>query len=171
MKLNGKKVEGVNIEIIVIPRGGKDNEDIIFHATAVMDYEPFDKMCPAPKPPSKVLKGGGREYLLDDPTYKDAIKIYHERRTAWMILQSLKATPNLEWETVEDGNHRTWTNWEKELKDAGFNSVEIQRIMVGVMNANCLNEARISEARENFLRGRQAEESESSGQSTEQPST
>lgn len=170
MKLNGKKVQGSNIELIVIPRGGEE-EDVVLQATAVLDYKPFEAMCPEPKPPAKILKGGAKEYDLEAPAYKEAVKVYHERRTAWMILQSLKATPGLEWETVDPANYRTWTNYEQELKDSGFSHVEVQRIVVGVLNANCLNEARIEEARANFLRGRTAPSESSSGPSTDQPST
>lgn len=170
MKLNGQKVEGVNVEIIVIPRGG-DTPDIVFQATAILDYEPFIKLCPEPKPPTKIVKGGGKEYNLDDAAYKEALRLHSEKRMAWMVIQSLKATPNLEWETVKEGEHRTWTNYEKELKDSGFSQIEIQRILVGVMSANCLNETRIEEARENFLRGRQVPQSDTSGQSTEPLST
>lgn len=170
MKIKGVKVEGVNVEIIAIPRGG-DKPDIVFHAAAILDYEPFNKLCPEPKPPVKMVKGGGKEYNLEDVSYKDALKIHSEKRIAWMVIQSLKATPDLEWETVKEGEHRTWTNYEKELKDSGFSAIEIQRIVVGVMSANCLNEARIDEARENFLRGRQVPQDDTSGQSTEPPST
>ena len=170
MKLNGKKVQGSNIELIVIPRGG-DEPDVVLQATAVLDYAPFNTMCPEPKPPGKVVKGGAKEYNLEDPGYKEAVALYHQRKTSWMILQSLKATPGLEWETVKEGEFRTWTNYEQELKDSGFSHVEIQRIVIGVLNANCLNEARIEEARANFLRGQQALSENSSGPPTDQPST
>jgi hypothetical protein len=171
MKIKGQKIEGPNVEVIVIPRGG-DKQDIVFQAGAVLDFAPFEKMCPTPTPPSKILKGGKREYNLEDAGYKAALDVHSARRIAWMVLESLKATPDLEWETVKAGDARSWQNYEQELRDSGFSHVEIQRIINGVFAANCLSEARIEEARANFLRGHQEEpSSEPSGQSTEQPSS
>ena len=69
MKLHGQKIEGPNVEIIVIPRGG-DKEDIVLQAQAVLDTTPFDKLCPVPTAPEKILKGGKRERILNDPAFK-----------------------------------------------------------------------------------------------------
>ena len=167
MKIHGKKIEGVNVEIIPIPR---PDGDIIFKAEGVKDFTAFEKMCPEPMPPMKIVKGGRKEYNLEDPAYKAQVQIHSEKKIAWMVLESLKATDGLEWETVNLGDHHTWTEWSKELRDSGLSVIEVQRIQTGVFTANCLNEAKLEEARKNFLQGQEANE-KSTGQNTEQPST
>jgi hypothetical protein len=170
MKLAGQKVEGPNVETIVIPRGG-DKKDIVFLARAIMDFDEFNKLCPEPQPPAKIVKGNRKEYNLKDPGYLKGMAAYGEKRIAWIIIQSLKATPDLVWETVDEGNHRTWSNYQKELKDAGFSHFETQRIINGVFAANCLNEARVEEARNAFLLGQEEPASDTNGPSTEPAST
>lgn len=152
MKIHGQKIEGPNVEIIVIPRSG-DTPDIIFQAQAILDNEAFEKLCPVPMPPERIMKGGKREKNFEDKAYKAEMEKYGNKRIAWMILESLRATPDLEWETVKLEDHLTWLNYEKELQDSGFSYVEIQRIQNGVFTANCLNEAKVEEARQLFLRG------------------
>lgn len=169
MKYKGQKLSGRNTETIVIPRG--HGEDIVLVAEAVMDFDGFLKACPEPKPPAKIVKGGGKEYNLDDPGYKQAVELWIEKQTAWLVIQSLKCNPELEWETIKDGDPKTWLNFKQELKDAGFSHIETQRIINGVNVANCLSERHLEKAREAFQRGRQAPQSESSGQSTEPASS
>lgn len=151
MKMNGRKIEKPNQEIIALPRS--DGNDLIFIAQAVLSYEVFDKMCPPPKPAMKLKKGGEKEFDFNNPVYKEQLNQYSRKRYAWMILESLKATPNLEWETVDFGKPETWANYEKELQSAGVSDVEAQRIVQGVSDANCLNEGKIQEARKRFLAG------------------
>lgn len=172
MKMHGEKVEGINTEIIAIPRSGKGKDgkpikDIIFKAGPILDFTEFEKICPEPKPPFKVLKGGHKEYNLKDATYLEAAKQFAERKTAWIILKSLQYTEWLEWETVDFGNHRTWPNYKKELKDAGFSTFEVDRITNGVFTANGLNELRVQEARDAFLHGPEETVEQPSGPSTE----
>lgn len=169
MKLHGKKIEGLNRETVVIPRS--EGDDLVFIAEAVPDWQPFYKLCPGPKAPVRVLKGGKKEYDLEDPAYLAQLDAHGKKQTQWLILQSLKATPGLEWETVNLGDHRTWGKLEDELVASGLTYAEIRRIVDAVMNANCLNERRLEEALENFQRGQQAAPSPDSGQSTEPPST
>lgn len=151
MRMHGKKLERPNREIIAIPRA--DGEDIIFIAQAVLDYVQFDAMCPQPKPGVKILKGGEKQLDFESPTFKAELSAYSSRKYAWMVLQSLKETPGLEWETVDYGNPDSWNNFEKELRSSGFSDVEMQRIMKGVSDANCLNEDKVEEARKRFLAG------------------
>jgi len=170
MKLFDKKIEGPNVEIIVIPRGQGD--DFIFQAGAIMDFTKFDELCPEPKPPMKIIKGGKREYHLEDVGYIQARDRWTEQKVAWMVIESTKATPGLTWDLVNPLNPKTWHLYSKELKDSGFSQIEIQRIVNGVFSANCLNEQRLEEARANFLRGPQTQLNENiSGPQDEQPST
>jgi hypothetical protein len=148
VKIKGKKIEGVNIEIIPIPRG--NGPDIIFKARAVLDMESFEKMCPVPNPPLRKIDG------VDVPNLKDLnyltqVTRHAEQRMAWMVITSLEATEGLEWEKVDVSDASTWIHLREELKDSGFNGIEVNRIIAGVVSVNSLSEDKIEAARERFL--------------------
>lgn len=149
MKILGKKIEGPNIEIIVIPRGS--GEDIIFKARAILDMEPFEKMCPTPVPPMKRVKSGEQIPNLNDAAYLTSLQNMSTKRLAWMVLVSLQATEGLEWETVDLSDHSTWGLFRKEMRDSGFSDMEINRIIACVISVNALNDDKIEAARERFL--------------------
>lgn len=151
MKMHGKKIDRPNREIIAIPRA--DSEDIIFIATAVLNYDDFHKMCPMPEPGVKLMKGGEKQLDFGSKTYMADLQHYSEKKYAWTVIESLKNTPGLEWETVNVGDPSTWKNYEKELVNSGFSDIECQRILRGVSDANCLNEDKVDEARKRFLAG------------------
>ena len=153
MKIKGKRIEGVNVEIIPIPRG--DGPDIIFEARAIQDMKPFEKMCPLPNPPKRKINGVDVPQLKD-PNYLKALEKRAEQRMVWMVLTALEATEGLEWEDVKIDDPSTWQQLEPELRNSGFSAVEIQRIIAGVINVNALSEAKIEAARERFLLSRQA---------------
>lgn len=153
MKIKGKKIEGPNIEIIILPRG---NEDLVFKAQAVLDTSAFDQLCPRPEPPKMMKRGGQLVSNVEDPGYQQAIQAYGKLRSSWMIIQSLRATDDLEWETVKYDDSSTWNGYEDELRKSGFAEMEISRLITGVMTANALNEDKIEEARNRFFAGQQA---------------
>jgi hypothetical protein len=155
----GKKISGPNVEYIIIPRS---DEDIVFVAQAVLDMSEFDSLCPAPKPPPMMRKGGVKVPDDRDPRYLTAMNDHGTKRFNYMALKSLQATEDLEWENVNFSDPDTWSGWIDELKEAGFSDIEINRITIGVMNANCLNEARLDEARSRFLSGQGVEANGSS---------
>jgi len=148
MKIDGMEVNGPNEEILVIPR--KDN-DIVFKAIGVQSYEEFDALVSAPKAPGKRTKDGFK-LDLKDPTYREQSDLFGKKRFAYTILVSLEPS-NIEWETVKMEDPNTWLNWEQELRAAGFNEIEVQRIQHLVLEANCLSEDKLKEARERFLLG------------------
>lgn len=161
MKLAGKKLEGPNVEAIVLPRG--DGEPIVFYAQAIMDFEPFEQLCPRPKAPTIVKRGGQKSQNTEDPNFKLALEQYSRKRFAWIILTSLRqGTSSLEWETVDYGNQNTWLNYEKELRESGFSDVEIGRIHRGCLIANALDDDKLDEARNAFLASQQALAAQSS---------
>lgn len=148
MLLNGRKVSGANIETVIIPRG--DYNDLVFKCQAVLDIDNFEKLYPEPKAPMIIRPGGKQDYDYKDEGYLRSEAEYGNIRWSWIVLQSLKATETLQWETVDDKNPNTWKNWRNELRDAGLSFMEISRIERGVMAANCLDEAKIEEARQRF---------------------
>lgn len=150
MKLNGKR-PGAHIEPIVLPRPG---EPLVFLAKAIDSFEEFDKICPPPTPPQKVLPGKKVTTNFEDPAYKKDVIRHGQFRLAYMVVKGLLETPGFEWEKVKIEDYNTWLLYEEELRESGLSGVEVGRIVSGVAVANCLNEAAITEARDNFLAGR-----------------
>lgn len=165
MKLNGHKIEGPNRDFIVIPRG--NNKDIVLHVQAVLDMDQFEQMCPTPRPPMRKMKGGLDVPNLNDSAFRKACERHVEQRLMWMVLKSLEATPELEWELVDIGDSSTWLNMRKELREAGFSDVEINRIINAAYGVNSLNEAKIQAARDRFLLSREEQQNELSSQTEE----
>jgi hypothetical protein len=147
MKVNGKKISGANVEYVVIPR---PDGDIVFKATAILDMKPFYDMCPQPKPPMVTYAGGEKKADTTDAAYLKSISEYGNLRYYFTIIWSLKDS-NIEFEKVKYTDPNTWLLFEEELKEAGFNFQEIQRIIFGTMTANSLNESKLEEARTRFL--------------------
>ena len=149
MKLGGQIIKGPNIETVIIPRGS--GEPLVFKAQAVLDYTEFDAVVSMPKPRTKMLKGGKKVLDSEAPDYREAIKRYNTLRFSWMVIESLKATPDLEWEKVDPKDPSTWDQVEIELNEAGFSFAEIHYILQGVLAANAMSEEKLDKAREAFL--------------------
>ncbi len=169
MKLNGKTLIKPNIELIIIPRG--DGEDIVFKAQGVNDTTVFDKLCPTPEPPTRIYPGGRKAQDVTAPEYLKSLAEQNSQRFHFMMLESLKVTEGLEWDTVDISRPETWKNYADELAAAGLTNTEINMVVNGVMAANCLNEDRIEEARQRFLVSQQEALEKSSTLKGEQPST
>lgn len=149
MKFNGE-VPGPNVATLYLPRG--DDKVLCIKAGAVLSYEEFHKTCPLPKPPMKRAKGATQAVPdFDHKDYVAAMDSYGKWKSQWMVLQSLKATPEISWDTIVPTDPLTFGNYEKELEEAGFSEFERQRILGIVMEANALNDRKIDEARETFL--------------------
>jgi len=166
MKYKGKKIEGRNVTTLVIPR---PDGDIAFIMEAVEDFKEFDKLVAAPLPPEILRPGGVRELNLKDTKYQERLVEYAEKRSHFMTIHALKATKDLEWETVNDDDPETWVNWTTELRDSGFNDIELGLIVRYVAQANSLDESMLDDARSAFLQD-QARQKESTSPTDEQPS-
>lgn len=153
MKLFGQSVLGPNVDYLVFPRA---EYDIIITAQAILDDTPFTDMCPRPKPPKKHRAGQSQwEEDINDDDYKKAIDTWASRKSAWTILESLKATPKetLEWEMVKPNEPATWPLWQEEMKAAFFTDQEIINVMSLVWGVNGMNQSKLDEARLRFLAG------------------
>lgn len=166
MKIGGVTLDGPNIELIVFER---PTGNIVFKAQTVRDFKEFEALVPPPTAPGVRTKDGFKKDT-NAPTYRDEVKRYDDLKFAWMILKSLEPS-EIEWEKTDPEKPGTWPGWAQELQDAGLSEVETNRIVVLVLEANSLDEAKMKAAREAFVRGQGAEASKSSGQSTEQEST
>jgi hypothetical protein len=139
-----------NEEVLVLPRGDKQ---IVFRARGLKDFNEFNKLCPEPLP-QKMLTKDGAKYDFDDPNYKEAVIDRDRKLDAYVIVASLEPSA-IEWDTVDLSKPSTWTSWESDLQNAGFSVAEIILIRRLVMAANSLDDEKLRQAREVFLRGTQ----------------
>lgn len=167
MKLNGRKISGPNIEYIVIPR---PDGNLVFKAQAVLSMKHFNELVPVPKPGMATFPGGVQKPNPDDQFYKAEVKNYNDKRYYFTIIESLRATDTLEWETVKYTEPDTWLNVETELSESGFSEQEIQYIIMGCMAANALSESKLEQARKDFLASLQVPLGPGSSQTEGQPS-
>lgn len=166
IKIAGQSVEPGLPEDLIILRPDSKSE-IVIRARAFADFDEFHALCPIPEPPGRQERGRGWVPNLDDKTYKQRMHQHGLQRVGWMALQSLY---EIQFETVQSDNPKSWVNWEKELKDSGFTQVECNLMLALVLDVNGLNEAKMSLARDSFLRGQGADQNASSSQTSEQPS-
>ena len=148
MLLGGVEIKGPRIETVVIPFGERE---LVFKAQLVRDYVDFDKICPRPEPSIIVKPGGVKSQDIENPEYKQALVAYAMKRSAWTILKSLDATPDLVWQTVDRSNPDTWNNYYKELEESGLSTTEIVSILDIVQRSNGLDQDKIDEATKRFL--------------------
>jgi len=151
MKLQGQNL-GPNEVHVVIPRGADDQ--IVFKCKAVLAFDEFDSVCVAPKPPTLRLPGKDAAPDLTNKGYQKQMAEYGERRMNWIFLKSLEATEGLTWDTVDLQDPKTWDNYVEEMKIVGLSQIEQNRVLAGVLEANCLDESKIDEARKRFLAGK-----------------
>jgi hypothetical protein len=148
MKFNGRKVSGPKTDIVVIPR---EDGDLVFRCQAVLDYKAMEQILPRPEPKMIVRPGKPPVPDEDDPVHKEALNRYGRQKMDWMILQSLKPTEALEWETIISTDPDTWKNWEEELKDAGLTERERVEILQTILRVNSLTDEVFQQAKDRFL--------------------
>lgn len=149
MKLNGETLSGPNVEFLVLPRG--NGKDIVFKFQAILDTKRFSELVKIPKPGQKMLPGRKMVDDTEDPGFQAQVSDYATLRFHYMVLESIKATEGLTWETVIMDDPSTWGNWETEMKASGFNKQEIQMIQITASAANSLDQGKLDEARARFL--------------------
>lgn len=168
MKMNGKPLnKEAHIRHIVIPR---QEGDILFVARGVYDFTPFDSIFKMPEPPVVVLKGGVKKKETDNSQYLAELTEYSEIKKAWLIMESLKSSPNIEWETVTYDNPETWRNCLSELEEY-FNPAEVTAIQEAVFIVCGFSTELIQQATSDFLAGQGALPVNCSYQDLEQVST
>lgn len=147
--------------------GEPDNFEFI--CAAVLSYDDFEKLCPSPKPPLKTKMSTGEQTVdTNDRRFKAALNKWSERRVDWLMIQSLRATPGLEWDTVKYDDPETWANYESELKQV-LTEGEYNRIVQSIIDANSPSENRRREALDRFTRTQEAAEPPESTSQVEEP--
>lgn len=148
MRYGSRELKGPREDIIVFPR---EDGDIAFKLRMVMDFEPFDRLYPMPEPPNQMRKGETvATSNVESPIYLAAINVRQHARVDWIILETLKPTEELTWETVTS-DPATWGNYIKELQEAGFNPPEIERLRIAALQLNGVNDDKMEEAKKRFL--------------------
>lgn len=167
MKIGGVSVTAPPMEgPLVIPR----QPPIAFWGQAIPDMEEFNRLCPMPTPPGKHVPNKGFVPDTDDKNWLDAVKRHDSQRTGYIIIKTLEPS-NIEWDQVSLAKPNTWLLWRADFKKAKFTDFEIQRIINFVEDANGLNEAKLEQARELFLHGRDQEQSDISSPNSEPESS
>ncbi len=168
LRIGGKVINGPKEALLVLPR---PDGDIPFKFVAVLDDEEFTKLCPRPTPPKSMKPGVGIIENTEDPKYKAALEARGEQRADWFFLKSIEASA-IEWNQVKLDDCNTWKFWRDELKEAGFNMQERDRIYVTFLETNSVSDSMVDEARARFLASQQAKASDAlSSQDTVLPST
>ena len=166
LRIGNTIVDGPSEEVLVLPRL---HGEVIIRTRAVTDMKPFDAMCPEPSAPKKLVKGGF-EIDYENTGYLEAIAKHGELRFAFICVKSLEPS-DIEWQRVKMDSPNTWLEWAKEMEEAGLSSVEVNRILLAVMSANSLDEAKLKAARDSFVRGMQVKLADPSSPDTERSST
>jgi hypothetical protein len=155
MKYKGKKLEGRNSDILVFIKNG---ERIIIKAEALENYKEFDDLVSIPKAPILMRPGGIKEENRNDPSYKIALDLFQQKRVQYLVIKSLQATKDLEWEKVKLSEPDSWSKYEEELRET-FSEIEVSRIIQLINRVNSLDDDMLEEARQNFLQEAQQVES------------
>src|ERR1035437_9457323 len=96
MKINGIDPKSLcNEVLLVLPRG---EQNLVFRARGLKDYNEFEALCPQPKPPGKMTRDGWVPNEKD-PTYQTVIGEWSRKRLAFIVVNTLKPS-EIEWDTV-----------------------------------------------------------------------
>jgi hypothetical protein len=167
MKIAGIDPNSLSREtILVLPRG---ESQIVFRAKSLKDMTEFNVICPLPKAPGKLTKDGFIPNTTD-ATYKQVMAQWSSKRLGYMVIKTLEPT-EIEWDTADINNPKTWGNWETDLKNGGLSQFECNRVTALVLEANSLDDEKLEKARSVFLAGQQQEAASCSGQVSEPANT
>jgi hypothetical protein len=121
---------------------------------AVLDFDVFESLVVLPTPPKvKDMKNDKEFFDTNDRKYTAAVQDYASKKTAYMLIQSLAATPDLEWDTVDLDKPGTWHRAEGELSKI-FTEFGMNKITQAVLKVNGLGEDILEQARQSFLASR-----------------
>jgi hypothetical protein len=146
MKVGGKPINGLNEDVLVLPRG---DGDIVFRGRAIADPDKFTKMVTPPTPP-RILKKNEMVTDFEDSGYLDSLMAYQIARTGFTVIETLY---EVEWDTVNEEDPQTFANWVNDLEGV-FSAAEQQQILNFVTRVNSLDQGKITAARDAFQIGR-----------------
>lgn len=171
MKIKGQIIHPPQSITVVVPREiDGEHQDIIFMCAPVMDYTAFDALVEEPTPPLVSPINAKAYHDTKDTHYLQQMEQHGEKRFEWLILESLKATPGLTWDSVAADDPDTWKNYLPELEET-FTARERMLIIQGVTDANMPSEDKQKEAMERFTSSQVVQEGSHSSQKEEHAST
>lgn len=172
MKISGKefKIPTYTYEVY-IPGGEEGAEGINFVFGPSKNFERFERLCKMPEPPLVTRPGQPPEADYKHPKYRQDLLKYGERRIQYIFLESIRYTPELDWETIDSEDPTTWGNYRTELLSAGLTDADIERLYGAVLAVNNLDEEQIRVARDRFLALKQAKDEALQSYHTEEPAT
>jgi hypothetical protein len=147
MKINGRDIKATGIRSLVLPADDGE-EPIVLYAQPIVSFDEFHKLCEEPKPGQRYTPHGVEEDR-QAPAYLEAMTHYRAQRWGYILLKSLEPS-NIEWEKVNPHDSITWPNVEKEIY-ATFGHYAGVRVIELVEQANCLDAAKLEEARKAFF--------------------
>lgn len=148
MKLHGQEINALQEREIVFSR---PNGDITFKVRGVVTFEDYTGKFPKPEPPTRSYPDGREESDHEDLAYVKDLGAWVHGQTAWLIVESLKVTEGLEWDTVDVNDYHTYGNYESELLASGFTMMDINRIVNEVNIVNGFSQEMVEGARKSFL--------------------
>lgn len=158
MKIKGKILSPLFEKVLVLPRAdriidGVQQEDIVLRFRPIDSWDSFNKLCP--EPPIVMITFAGQAPRPcapgEDIDYDKAINTHNRLQAKWLVINSILATPDLEFETVDLNKPETWDQFDTELLAAGFNIFEIQEIYKKATETNVLTEEALEAAKQRFL--------------------
>jgi hypothetical protein len=152
--------------LLVLPRS---EQNLVFRARGLKDMDVFNARCPQPKPPGKMTRDGVVP-LDNDPAYQTVLGEWAKKRLGFIVVNSLEPS-QIEWDSVNLDDPRTWTNWESDFRGGGLSEIECSRVLSLVLEANALDESKLQKARESFLLGQVQKSEATFGLASEQVNT
>ena len=154
MRIKGKLIGAPESRLCVFERG---EEKYVFTINAVLDYTEFDKLCPTPSPPKVTKPGGVALANPESPIFLEKLTKYSIVKTSWLILKALEQTEGLEWDDVNMEDPDTWDKYKDELMGSGLTEGEVAHLINQIYLVNSLDESKMNEARDRFIRGKKEE--------------
>lgn len=152
MKIKGQQVSPPKPVEFIIYREDEQGKpaNLTFLCGAVLDYAEFEKLCPAPKAPLRTdIKTGEQTRDVTHKRFRIDNELYADRRINYMIIKSISATPDFEWELVKLNDPNTWDKYEEELRSC-LTPAEATLLVNAAIEANSPSKNRRKEALENF---------------------
>lgn len=152
MKFAGSKIEKKNETWLVFERKSADEglEHVSLLVRPIESYDRFHELVKTPRPPVRHYPGGATKDDTTDPEYLKLKSEHYAKFNAWMVIESIRHTPQLEFEKVDVNDPDTWLAVDEELDELLY-SHEQARVLEEINKMNSVTDESLVRARERFL--------------------